>query len=144
MGRLVERNVAVLLLYNDDGNVLLQHRSEDALRFPGFWGFFGGGIEENETPGDALIREIREELGYEITNPEYFGAMEFTAAANEGKIFLFLERFDASQKIVQREGQGMGWFDPLKLSDLKVIPHDKPIIESAGKSIRQKASNGKV
>lgn len=40
------RDVSVILLFNDEGEVLLQQRSLDAKRAPGKWGFFGGGIEK--------------------------------------------------------------------------------------------------
>ena len=56
------RNVSVLALYNDQKEILLQHRSKDALRLPDYWAFFGGGIEGEETPEQAIAREILEEL----------------------------------------------------------------------------------
>ena len=40
----------------------MQIRSKDAPIMPGVVGFFGGGIEENESPYDAAVRESFEEL----------------------------------------------------------------------------------
>src|ERR1700730_3711094 len=47
------RNVSVLILYDNDSKILLQHRTTDAPTFPDYWAFFGGGIEEG---GDQSIR----------------------------------------------------------------------------------------
>ena len=63
------RNVSVLILYNNESKILLQHRTKDAPTFPDYWAFFGGGIEEGESAEQAVKRESLEELGYELTGP---------------------------------------------------------------------------
>jgi 8-oxo-dGTP pyrophosphatase MutT (NUDIX family) len=46
----------------------LQLRDRDpGIAFPGHWGFFGGEMETGETPLEAIGREVREELGLEIS-----------------------------------------------------------------------------
>ena len=56
------KEVSVLILYNTDGRLLLQHRTKDAPTFPDYWAFFGGGIEECESAEEAVRRESLEEL----------------------------------------------------------------------------------
>ena len=63
------RNVSVLGLYNDKKEILLQHRSKDAKRLPDHWAFFGGGLEQGETPEQAMARESIEELEYRVMKP---------------------------------------------------------------------------
>ena len=50
------RNVAVLALYDKDKRILLQHRDEGIHTFQGYWCIFGGGIEQGESPEEAVKR----------------------------------------------------------------------------------------
>ena len=45
-----------------DGRFFLQRRSAAARRFPGLWEFPGGKVEAFETPAEALVRELAEEI----------------------------------------------------------------------------------
>ena len=49
----------------------VQRRSKEACRNPDHFGLFGGGLEAGETPEQALIREIKEELSIDISVPPY-------------------------------------------------------------------------
>lgn len=63
------RNVSLFMLYTATGQILLQHRAQDAFRLQNYRAFLGGGIEEGESPTDALEREVREELSHRSTKP---------------------------------------------------------------------------
>lgn len=116
-----ERTVATLVLYNDQKQILLQQRSEDAPRWPGYWAVFGGGVEDGETIEDALRREIREELNYEVRNPRLFITEQ--AVSEDGVLIkgnVFVEKYDASQTLILGEGQGFGWFSLEEALQLKI------------------------
>lgn len=59
--------------------VFLQKRSEEAVRLPGYFCFFGGGAKGGETPEDTLMREIKEELDFIPTNYEFLGKYDFVS-----------------------------------------------------------------
>ncbi|RMH44011.1 MAG: (deoxy)nucleoside triphosphate pyrophosphohydrolase, partial [Alphaproteobacteria bacterium] len=56
--------VAAVALVDPDGRVLLQKRPP-GKSMAGLWEFPGGKIEAGETPEQALVRELHEELGIE-------------------------------------------------------------------------------
>lgn len=57
--------VVCAALINDNDEVLLAQRPE-GKRLPGRWEFPGGKVEANEAPEDALVRELKEELGIDV------------------------------------------------------------------------------
>jgi 8-oxo-dGTP diphosphatase len=57
--------VAAAVIERPDGSFLLGQRAPDTF-YPGYWEFPGGKVEAGETPRDALIRELREELEIEV------------------------------------------------------------------------------
>ncbi len=57
-----------LLLENEKGELLLQRRSDN-----GEWCIPGGALEPYETYVEAVKREVREEVGINVLNPELFG-----------------------------------------------------------------------
>ncbi|MDY6805735.1 MAG: NUDIX hydrolase [Cyanobacteriota bacterium] len=57
-------NIAIAILYRE-GKFLMQLRDDiPGIIYPGCWGFFGGHMEEGETPEVAVKRELEEEIGY--------------------------------------------------------------------------------
>jgi 8-oxo-dGTP diphosphatase len=46
-----------------DNEILLARRSADRTFYPSVWDVLGGHCEPGETPADALVRELREEIG---------------------------------------------------------------------------------
>jgi 8-oxo-dGTP diphosphatase len=116
--------IAVAFLYNKDKKVLMQHRSNDDDRYPGYWGCFGGHMDEGETPEETLRRELLEELEYKINTPKLLVAQELIDGDKKITSRTFMEEYDESQPLVQHEGQGLGWFTieealELKITDLR-------------------------
>ena len=58
-------HVAAAVITHPDGSFLLGQRAPDTF-YPGYWEFPGGKVEPGETPRDALIRELDEELGMKV------------------------------------------------------------------------------
>jgi 8-oxo-dGTP diphosphatase len=57
--------VAAAVIERPDGSFLLGQRAADTF-YPGYWEFPGGKVEAGETPHDALLRELHEELEIEV------------------------------------------------------------------------------
>lgn len=111
-------NAVTLVLYNDNKEILLQLRDEYAERNPNKWGFFGGAIDEGESPGQAVIREAKEELGYATRNPQLILTENMP---NDGTKHLFIERFDDTQTLHLGEGKAMQWFSLDELETIDMI-----------------------
>src|SRR5580693_6293520 len=58
--------VVAVALVDADGRVLLAQRPAGKM-MAGLWEFPGGKVQEGETPEAALIRELKEELGIDVT-----------------------------------------------------------------------------
>jgi nucleoside triphosphatase len=62
------RLVVVPIIRDEQGSVLLCRMAADRGVFPGQWALPGGGVEAGERIDEALRREVREELGIEVTD----------------------------------------------------------------------------
>jgi len=121
-----EQGVSAILI-NAQGQVLLQQRDDNpAIRYPGHWSLFGGTIENNESPADAVAREVHEEIDFELRN---FGLFrEFVQ--NNKREFAFAGELTATlDELTLSEGQGMNFFYPSQLQELQIRPDDRDTLE---------------
>ncbi|MBD3282502.1 MAG: NUDIX domain-containing protein [Candidatus Portnoybacteria bacterium] len=57
---------AICFLLSKDGKILLQLRDDNKeIPYPDQWNLIGGACFDGEDPDDAIIREIKEEIGFE-------------------------------------------------------------------------------
>jgi 8-oxo-dGTP diphosphatase len=119
--------VAVALVDADD-RVLIAQRPE-GKQLAGLWEFPGGKIELGERPEDALIRELREELGVEAKAP-CLAPLTFASHAYEDfHLLMPLYVCRKWQGFVQpREGQALKWVKAKQLRDYPMPPADAPLI----------------
>lgn len=66
------RLIAKVFVINNRGEILLLQRSRSDNRRPLGWDLPGGGVDYNEDPNQAVLRELQEEAGITATNPQVF------------------------------------------------------------------------
>ena len=120
--------VAACALIDRDGRVLLARRPEGKT-MAGLWEFPGGKLAPGETPEAALIRELKEELGIDVT-ASCLGAFAFASHAYERFHLLMPLYLCRRWRGIPRgrEGQALTWVRPERLSDYQMPPADKPLI----------------
>jgi 8-oxo-dGTP diphosphatase len=120
--------VAAAALVDADGRVLLAQRPP-GKSMAGLWEFPGGKVNAGETPEAALIRELTEELGVDVTAS---CLAPFTFASHTYPDFHLLMPLYVCRKWsgipVAREGQQLAWVRPARLGDYPMPPADKPLV----------------
>ena len=120
--------VVCAALIDKDGRVLINLRPKGKV-MAGFWEFPGGKVEPHETPENALIRELEEELGINTWNS---CLAPLTFASHKYKEFHLLMPLYVCRKwvgiIKPRENQELKWYYPNQLMNVKMLPADIPLI----------------
>lgn len=130
MSVLVDRPILIVVacaLIDPDNKILLAKRPE-GKQLAGLWEFPGGKLEENETPEEALVRELKEELDIQVQPP---CLAPFSFASHTYERFHLLMPVYLCRKwqgtIKAREHSDLKWVSPNKLSDYDMPPADAPL-----------------
>ena len=120
--------VAAAALVDTDNRVLIARRPEGKT-MAGLWEFPGGKVQDGETPEQALVRELREELGIDVC---LTCLAPFCFASHAYDTFhllmpLYLCRTWEGE-IVPRESQEIAWVRAMRLADYPMPPADLPLI----------------
>lgn len=105
--------------------------------YKGQWEFPGGKIESDETPQQALIREIKEELDTDIEVGSLIGTIEY----DYPKFHLSMECFWCkiiSSGFVLKEAQEARWLTKDTLYDVTWLPADMIILENVRRQLALK------
>lgn len=120
----------VCAIVNNDGKILCTQRCRSSKPYISeHWEFPGGQVEEGESPESALIREIKEEMDWDIYVGRKLGSVDYeypdfsiTLTAYDcmarNTNFKLLEHLDAK------------WLEPDELSSLNWTAADQPLMES--------------
>lgn len=112
-----------------DGQVLLARRTASNDWYPGVWDLPGGHVESHETGAQALVRELREELGVTITEPD--DAPIVTLRVDD--MALSIWRIDAwvghPLNCAPEEHDALGWFDLVQVRGLDLaLDEYRPLV----------------
>ena len=121
-----------------NGKILLEKRRDSDV-----WGLIGGGVKNYETELQAMVREVREELGIRVS-PEKFrrlkvygehGRMGRIAAYCDGSVWRMvivvygLELEEEPEMVVSSESQALRFFSKEELKDIEVVVTHSDIVE---------------
>lgn len=119
--------VVACALVDSDGRVLVAKRPE-GREMAGLWEFPGGKADPGETPEDALIRELKEELGIDVTH-SCLAPLTFASHSYE-KFHLLMPLYACRKwdgEVAPLEGQELAWVRPNRLTEYEMPPADEPL-----------------
>lgn len=120
--------VVACALVDADRRVLIAQRPEGKA-MAGLWEFPGGKIEPGERPEDALIRELKEELGIDVTKA---CLAPFVFASHGYETFHILMPLYLCRKwegeVQALEHAALKWVPPVRLADYPMPEADAPLL----------------
>ncbi len=119
--------VAVGVIQDADGRVLVNQRPPHSDFMPGYWEFPGGKVEAEEDSWQALVRELAEELGINATAGSSLMVLEHRYPQRHVQLEIWLVSDYAGQPRAQ-EGQLLAWHPADALARIKMLPADEPIV----------------
>lgn len=124
----------VAIVQDDDGRVLLIHKTDNDL-----WALPGGGHEIGESISDTVIREVKEETGYDVevqaitgiyTNPNHVMAYDDGEVRQQFSI-AFRARLTGGAARTSSESSEVEWVNPSDLGALDIHPSMRLRIQHA-------------
>ena len=100
----------------------------------GRWEFPGGKVERAETPGDAVVRELREELGVTVRAARPLG--EFSHDYPDRSVCIGLWLVSSWEGEPQGlDGQALRWVALPQLAGCDLLEADRPLLEPLRRAI---------
>jgi 8-oxo-dGTP diphosphatase len=124
------RRIAVVaaVLQQPDGCFLLAQRPQGKV-YAGYWEFPGGKVEPGETPLQALIRELHEELGIDVTAAYPWLIREFDYEHADVRLHFFRVRGWRGE-LHGREAQAFAWQRIESIDVAPLLPANGPILDA--------------
>ncbi len=121
--------VAACALVDIDGRVLIGKRPE-GKQLAGLWEFPGGKVEPGETPEACLIRELKEELGIEVTHaclaPFVFASHPLESGRHLLMPLFLCRRWTGFPQPL--EHSALAWVKPERMGEYPMPPADAPLV----------------
>ena len=125
---------AIIKTVNENGEPIIFATQRGYGDFKGGWEFPGGKIEEGETPQEALVREIKEELETEISVGELIDTIEYDYPTFHLSMDCFWAEI-VSGDLVLTEHEAAKWLTKDELDSVEWLPADITLIEKVQKCI---------
>jgi 8-oxo-dGTP diphosphatase len=125
------KEIAAIILENDKGEFLLYLRdNKPDIPFPNHWDLIGGHIEEGETPEQALVREVKEELDIDLKDYSFYKKYEcLTGDAYENIKYIYSGKINLPIKeVTLLEGVRPQYFSREEIPNVKFANILKSIV----------------
>jgi len=120
--------VVAAALYGRDGRILIAQRPP-GKHMAGRWEFPGGKVDAGESEAAALARELREELGIEVTSSRPFMRLAHSYSDRDVELSMWIvEGFRGEPRSL--DGQALKWVEPARLADEDILQADRPFVEA--------------
>ena len=119
---------AVIRSADENGRPIVFATQRGYGKFKDWWEFPGGKIEEGETPQQALVREIREELAAEITVGDLIRTIEYDYPEFHLSMDCFWAQISEGE-LVLKEAEAAKWLSRDELDSVNWLPADMEIID---------------
>ena len=119
---------AIIKATNEDGEAIIFATQRGYGDFKGRWEFPGGKIEKGETPQEALVREIKEELETEISVGELIDTIEYDYPTFHLSMDCFWAKI-VSGDLVLTEHEAARWLTKDELESVEWLPADIILID---------------
>ena len=115
---------SAIIIKNNEGKILLQHRDKNAPTDKNTWAMWGGGKEGDESEIETAIRELQEELSIVVTKDQLKLFKKFIVSidgVNQKEVSVFLLQDMGQFKYELHEGDDLKFFAP---EEIKVLSLD--------------------
>ena len=126
--------VAAGITRENNGGVEIFATQRGCGEYKDWWEFPGGKIEEGETPEEALIREIAEELDVDISVDEFLCAVEYDYPEFHLSMDCFLCHLEEGE-IVLLEHEAAKWLDFDNLYSVQWLPADDEVLKTLERTL---------
>ncbi len=119
--------LATLCYLKRENHTLMLHRiKKENDMHAGKWNGLGGKVEAGESPEECVIREVREESGLHIRNPQLKGILTFPAFSKGEDWYVFLfAAYQFSGSLIESNEGHLEWIADEKLPELPLWEGDK-------------------
>ena len=112
-----------------DGKVLMLKRPDVCRSFPGMWSLVSGKLEEGETPVEAARREVMEETGIAVGEPDdSMGALYAREGSKLWKIYPFLFKVSDVEPSINHENVAFEWVLPEDVPSKDTVPEITTVV----------------
>jgi 8-oxo-dGTP diphosphatase len=121
--------VVAAALCDRQGRILIAQRPADSSHMAGRWEFPGGKVDAAETEPEALSRELCEELGVRIREPQFCLRLTHAYPDRTVELSFWIVRHFAGEP-QGLDGQQLRWVPAADLDQQDLLEADRPFIEA--------------